>query len=75
MRANKVYEAIMNNIEHHEMNEHMYRRPYKDGSRGTTKVTKNKVIDLILEHLGLEVKQATLSPAKLVKMKKDSEEL
>ncbi len=55
MREKKIRGLIEGCINHHEMNEHSYRRMYSDGGRGTTNVTKDEVIDLILEHLGLEV--------------------
>ena len=68
MREKKVRELIHVCIDHHEMNEHKYRRLYSGGERGTTDVTKDEVIDLILEHLGMEVHEFAPRRAELVKI-------
>jgi len=66
MRKSEVYEAINNNIEHHKINDHMY-RPVSGSGRITSSATKDEVIDLILAHLGLKVEMPKLEPTKLVK--------
>lgn len=68
MREGKVRELIDTIIDYHEGNEHRYRRMYSNGERGTTDVTKDEVIDLILEHLGMKVHEFTPRRAELVKI-------
>jgi hypothetical protein len=51
----KVIEQIHICIKHHEINEHMYREPTRSGGRSTTSLTKDELLDMILDHLGLEV--------------------
>jgi hypothetical protein len=67
--------CIKANIEHHEDNEHRYRQPCGNYSgRSTTSVTKDELFDLILNHIGMEVKETTTVNAKLVPKQEEEEE-
>lgn len=70
----KVIDLIQANIRHHEMNEHSYRQRLKSGSRTTTNLSKDDLLDLILDYLGLEVDlQDHVPKAKLVEKSKVAE--
>ena len=72
---NEIYTAIDANIKHHEMNEHMYRRPLHDrGYRTTTTVSKDELFDMLLDYLDLEVVENTQLPCQLVKKPKPESE-
>ena len=56
MRRSKVYDAIKASINYHEMNTHSFGKPFgTDGDRETTNYSIHEVIDLILDHLGLDI--------------------
>lgn len=70
----KVIDQIHACIKHHEMNEHMYRARCRSG-RSTTDLTKDELLDMILDHLGLEVRmEDRVRVAQLVPKKKEEAE-
>jgi len=71
MRKSKVVELVRANMRHHEVNEHMYRHKLSGGGRMTTRISKDELLDLILDHLGLEVVE---QPSQGILRKKETKE-
>lgn len=73
MRRGKVCELIEASIAHHEMNTHSFGEPIAGCyDRATTNYSIHDVLDLILDHLNLEVVEVvTPRSVKLVKKKEE----